>query len=348
MSRSSTPGIIISKFGDAFLGKRQQRPISIINNANANAPASTVTGVCYSDASPRPYGLDSPYLPTRRTPNEVAPFEEPPEPSPLAATAFSAPSSSSSLSSSRQPRQPVLRRLVGGWSADGYSPAPRTASSSSFSFPYYYDDAASFHSYQSRGTPARSTSPIMNFYRQSGCSAPPHQPPRRVDSIGSIITNDFPPVSMSASAALRMVARSPQDGDCFSDRTGIRSSGSSFYTGQHSGASTDTEGRNDYWGSKTAFPRFNDPSHHASTGRYSTPNPPALASLSRFSVATTHTASSVSQLESFTPTFGMKKLPSLPAASIHSFDESSFTSTPSTPLSSSVFSEDAYDSDATA
>ena len=348
MSRSSTPGIIISKFGSALLGKRQ-RPVSI---TNANARASTVTGVCYSDASPRLHGVDSPYLPTRRTPNEVAPFEEPVEPPPLTATAFrvatASSSSSSSSSSSRQPRWPVLKSLVGGWSADDYSPDPRTATSSNISFPYTYDDAASFHSYQSRRTPARSASPIMNFYRHSGLPAPLHQPLQRVDSIGSSITNDlpFPPVPMSASAALRMVARSPQDGDCFSNRTGTHSSGSSFYAGHHSGASTDTESRNDYWASKTAFPRFNDPSHCASTGRYSTPHSPALASLSRFSVATTHSASSVPQLESFTPTFGMKKLPSLPAASIHSFDKSSITSPPS--ISGSVYSEDAYDSDATA
>ena len=352
MSRSSTPGIIISKFGEALLGKRQQRPVSIINDANANASVSTVTGVCYSDASPRLYRVDSPYLPTRRTPNEVAPFEEPAEPSPLAATVSNMATASSSSLSSRQPQpqRAVPNRLVGGWSADDYSPAPRPATSSDFSFPYTYDDAASFHSYQSRRTPARSTSPIMNFYRQSGLFAPRHQPPQRVDSIGSSITNDlpFPPVPMSASAALRMVARSPHDGDYFSDRPGTGSSGSSFYTGQHSGVSTDTESRNDYWTSTTAFPRFNDSSHRASTGRYSTPHSPPLASLSHFSVATTHSASSVPQLESFTPTFGMKKLPSLPAASIHSFDESSFMSSPSTPLSGSVYSEDPYDSDATA
>jgi hypothetical protein len=87
MSRTSTAGIIISKFGESLVGKRQ-RP-------TANPPVGVVTGVCYSDASPSPnpsrqacnYDVTSPY-PLARTPNEVAPFEEPTEPSPLAAAVF--------------------------------------------------------------------------------------------------------------------------------------------------------------------------------------------------------------------------------------------------------------------
>lgn len=341
MSRASSAGIIISKFGESLLGKRQQRPI-----ANANAPAGTVTGVCYSDASPSPnqktcYDVTSPYTRTRRTPNEVAPFEEPVEPSPIAAAVFNA---TAGPSSSRQPppSRPVLKRLVGGWSTDEYSPAPRSATPSTFS---YYDDTASFDSYRSRRTPARSSSPVMDFYRQPGLSAP-LRPPPRVHSTGSSFTNEFslPPVSTSASAALRMVARSPQDSDRFSDRTGMRSSGSSFYTEQYSGASTETESRSDYSASKTPFPRSINYSYRASTGRYGTPHSPALSSPSRFSVATTHSPPPVPQLESFTPTFGMKKLPPLPAASIRSFDEFSLPSPPSTPLPGSVYSE-AYDSD---
>lgn len=337
MSRSSTStaGIIISKFGDTLRGGRQQRPITY----SANAAPSTVTGVCYSDASPHPNPtVDYPYASTRRTPNEVAPFEEPAEPSPLAAAVFNTASSSS-----RQPRPrgPVLKRLVGGWSNDEYSPATRSVTSSNFSFPYAYDDAASFDSRQSRRAPSRSASPMVDFYRPPGWSAPLH-PPRRVDSIDSSITNDFvlPPVPMSASAALRMVARSPLDGDRFSDRTGMRSSGSSFYAGPHSSASTETESRNDYPANKTLPPPFNDPSHRASTGRYGIPHSSRLSFLSRFSVATTNSASAP-QL----PTFRMKKLPPLPVASIHSFDESSFTSPPSTLLPGSVYSEDAYDGD---
>ena len=340
MSRSSTStaGIIISKFGETLRGKRQQRPIT----NNANAASSTVTGVCYSNASPHPNpSVDSPYSSTRRTPNEVAPFEEPPEPSPLAATVFSTASSSS-----RQPRPrgPVLKRLISGWSTDEYSPARGSVTSSNFSFPYTHNDTASFDSYQSRAA-ARSASPMVDIYRQPGLSAPLH-PPRRVDSIDSSVTNDFAlPLPMSASAALRMVARSPQDGDRFSDRTGMRSSGSSFYAGPYSSASTETESRNDYPANKTLSPRFNGPSHRASTGQYGTPHSSGLSFLSRFSVATTHSASSAPQLESFTPTFGMKKLPPLPAASMHSLDESSFMSPPSTRLPGSVYPDDAYDSD---
>jgi len=349
MSRASTPGIIISKFGESLLGKRQQQPI-----ANANAPActvtGTVTGVCYSDASPSPnpksyYDVTSPYS-TRRTPNEVAPFEEPVEPSPIAAAVFNAVASSSSGRQAR-PSRPALTRLVGSWSTDEYPPVPKSATSSTFSYPYTYDDTASFDSHRSRRSIARSTTPIMDFYRQSGLSAPLRPPPPWIHSTSSSITNDcpLPTVSTSASAALRMVARSPQDSDRFSDRTGMRSSGSSFYAGQYSGTSTDTESRNDYSVSKTPFPRFINPSHRASTGQYGTPHSPALSSPSRFSITTTHSASSVPQLESFTPTFGMKKLPSLPAASIHSFDERSLPSPPSTPLPGSLYSEDAYDSD---
>jgi hypothetical protein len=344
MSRASTPGIIISKFGESLFGKRQQQPI-----ANTHALASTVTGVCYSDASTSPNPKPCYDVPTRRTPNEVAPFEEPVEPSPIAAAVFNA---AAAPPSSRQPRpsRPVLNRLVGSWSTDEYSTAPRSATSSNFSYPYTYDDTASFDSYRSRRTPARSATPLMDFYRQPGLPAPlrpPPPPPSRVHSTGSSIINDFPlpTVSASASAALRMVARSPQDSDHFSDRTGTRSSGSSFYAGQYSGTSTETESRNDYSVSKTPFPHFTNASHRASTGPYGTPHSPALSSPSRFSAVMTHSASSVPQLESFTPTFGMKKLPSLPTASIRSFDEPSLPSPPSTPLPGSVYSGDAYDSD---
>ncbi len=219
MSRSSTStaGIIISKFGETLRGRRQQRPIT----NNANAAPSTVTGVCYSNASPHPNpSVDSPYSSTRRTPNEVAPFEEPTEPSPLAAAVFNAATASSSSRQPRPTKGPVLKRLVRGWSTDEYSPATRSVTSSNFSFLYTYDDTASFDSYQSRRAPARSNSPMVDIYRQPGLSAPLH-PPRRVDSIGNSITNDFalPPVPMSASAALHMVGRSPLDGDRFSDRT---------------------------------------------------------------------------------------------------------------------------------
>jgi hypothetical protein len=359
MSRSSTAGIIISKFGESLLPLRKQRQ-QPISNPDLPAGSVTVTGVCYSDAgpnlNPNPNPLTSssssstypPLPPTRatRTPNEVAPFEEPTEPTPLATAIINA-------AAARPPRQPqssrpVLKKLISTWSTDEYPqypPVPRSATSSNFSYPSYtYDDTASFDSHQSRHIPARFTSSIMDIYRQPGLPAPPPLPPRRVDSIGSTsTTNDFlPQVPSSASAALRMLARSTYHRDRSSERTG---SGSSFYTEQGSTASTEAESRNDYSLGKTSFPRFSGPSRRTSTGQYGTPHPPSISSSSRFSVVTTHSDSSIPQLESFTPTFGMKKLPSLPAASVRSFDEFSFPSPPSTPLPGSVYSEDAYDSD---
>jgi len=356
MSRTSTAGIIISKFGGSLVGKRQ-RPTAI------NPPVGVVTGVCYSDVSPNPkspskqachYDVTSPYLQLPRTPNEVAPFEEPAEPSPLAAAVFN--SNAGSASSSRQRRRaessrskrPVLKRLIGGWSTDGYPPAPRSATPSTSFYPFSYDDTASFDSRQSHHTPAHPTSPMIEYYRQPDVPIPLRPPPRRMDSPGSRITNGFPlpAIPTSPSAALRMIARPTYDGDWSSDQTGVRSSGSSYYAERYSSASTETESRKDYSSaSKTPFPRLSAPSHRASTGQYGTPRPYGPSSPSMLSVATAHSEASVPQFESFTPTFGVRKLPSLPAASVRSFGEFSLPSPPSTPLPTSPYSEDAYDSD---
>jgi hypothetical protein len=137
-----------------------------------------VTGVCYSDASPNPrppsrQNVTSPY-PSARTPNEVAPFEEPMELSPLAAAVFNA----ATASSSRQPRQGLssksshlmLKKLIGGRSTDDYPHPPRSATSGNFSYPYTHDDAASFDSHQSRHTLGRPTSAMMEYSRQPGVS----------------------------------------------------------------------------------------------------------------------------------------------------------------------------------
>jgi len=343
MSQSSTAGIIISRFGESLVGKRR-RP-------TANPSPGVMTGVCFSDASPssRPpsrqacnYDVTS-YYP--RTPNEVAPFEEPAEPSFLASAVLNA-----AASSSRQPqraessmsKRPVLKRLIGGWSANEYPPTPRSATSSIFSYPYAYDDTASLNSYQSHHPPARSTSPMMELYRRPSVPTPLSPPLQRVDSTWSSIATGFTPPIPSASAALRMITRS--DGDRFSDRTGVRSSGSSFYGEQYSSASTEAESRNGYSASKTSFLRLSGRPHRASTGRYGTPGSYATPSASVVSVATAHTEASVPQFESFTPTFGVKKLPSLPAASLRSFDEFSLPSPPSTPLAGGMYSESAYDS----
>lgn len=349
MSRASTAGIIISKFGESLVGKRQQ--------PTANPPVGAVTGVCYSDASsPSPktptrqpcnYDVTSPYL-FARTPNEVAPFEEPSEPSPLAtgvlnsATVSSEPRRAESSMSMR----PVLKRLIGGRSTNEYPPAPRSATSSTFSYPPSYDDASSFDSRQYYHTLAHPTSAMKEYSRQPGVIIPLRPPPPRVDSPVSSVTNSFPPpvISTSASAALRMIARPTYDGDWSSDRTGVRSSGSSFYAGQYSSASTETESRNDYSAGKTPFSHPSTPSRRASTGRYGTPSQYG-PSPSMLSVATAHSEASVPQFESFTPTFGVRKLPSLPAASLRSFDEFSLPSPPNTPLPGSTYSEDAYDTD---
>lgn len=350
MSRTSTAGIIISKFGESLLGKSQRLATS--------PPDGIVTGVCYSDASPSPktpsrqacsYDVTSPYPPTR-TPNEVAPFEEPAEPSPLAAVVFNA---SAAASSSRPPQQagsskssrPMLKRLIRAWSTDDYPPTPRSATPSISSYPYSYDDTASFDSYQPHRTPTHSTPPQMEYNGQP--ATPLRAPPRRVDFTGGRITNDFslPPIPTSASVALNMVARPPYDGDRFSDQTGVRSSGSSYYAGRYSSASTEIESRDDYAASRTPFPRLNVSSRRASTGRDRTPGSYAPPYVSTLSVSTTHSDTSIPQLESFTPTFGVKKLPSLPAVSVRSFDEFSLPSPPRTPLPGSIYSGDAYDSD---
>lgn len=346
MSRTSAAGIIISKFGESLVGKRQ-RP-------TANLPIGVVKGACYSDASPSPkpprrqacnYDVTSPY-PLARIPNEVAPFEEPAEPSPLAAAVFN---TASSASSSRQPpraessmsMRPVLKRLIGGRSTDEY---PQSATFSTFTYPSSYDDASSFDSRQSHHTPAHPTFPMKEYYRQPGVPIPLRPPPRRVDSPGGSITDGFslPVISTSASAALRMIARSAYNGDWFSDQTGVHSSGSSFYAEQYSSASTETENRNDYSAGRTPFPHLSAPSRRASTGP---PGPYGASSPSMLTVATAHSEASLLQFESFTPTFGVRKLPSLPAASVGSFDDFSLPSPPSTPLPGSTYSEDAYDSD---
>jgi len=371
MSRASTAGIIISKFGGplSFLGKRQ-RPVA--NTDADRPPPAAVTGVCYSDAAPNQTpnpksGFDvdvtptSPYSPApppppppppTRTPNEVAPFEEPSEPSPLAAAVLHAHAHAAAASPHPQSSRPLLKRLFGGGGGarsadeDEYPTPPKSATSATFSlfYPYTNDDAASFVSNQSRRAPvpapvpvpdpSRSASPIFELYQR--------QP---ADTLRPTLRPAFPlsPIPSSATAALRMISRSTYDRDRYSDRTGNYSSGSSFYSEQYqySPASTSTESRNDYSARKATFPHFNAPSHRASTGgQYATSHSP-----STFSVVTTHSESSVPQLESFTPTFGIKKLPSLPAASLRSFDEFSLPSPPSTPLPGSVYSEDGYDSD---
>jgi hypothetical protein len=162
-----------------------------------------------------------------------------------------------------------------------------------------------------------------------------------MDSVGNSINNDFslPPVPSSASAA--MITPSAYDGDRFSERTGVYW-GVQQWLEEYHGTSIGTEIRGGYSAGEVTFLHPNVPSHRPSSGRYGNPSPYMPSSPSTFSVATTHGESSVSQFESCTPTFGMEKWPSLPTPSVGSFDEISLPPPPSTPLPSSVYSEDGH------